>query len=558
MSLNMYVGEVQAQTESMNAFCNATIQGMEEVIRSIDSFAGDVMLQGKTYDSAKIFFVQTYRQLAQGIIYLCEELIRQNNAFPADFQAEVATVDVIEQEIREQIRELERMIAAIEAMSEETPGAAAMLAIYHAMKRKLEDKLERLYNFNYPSSENYRTAFELAASIAKGLAEVQSGKGFQAGSGTFHTDKLNMEWAKPIQVITEEKIRQAQIEEKLALKEREANKPWYQKTAISAWEYIQELKDSVVEAHESWYQKTGIGAWEYIQGLSNSVAEANIGLEIPMGDELENKKAFQIGNLTGNVLTGFQAVAEVVVGTFTIGGSNAGTAVVGVGTGGLALPVILPANAAITVAAGGMVTHGGFVWYNTIQNGRDTIQKFQSSSGTNGTGNGNLGSRKNTNVDNFDAKTATNKQKGNYGEIKSNDNLLNNQSLKDAGFDLKPVGKAAPSSIDDKIVKGIDGLYENTNAESKIKYVIDEAKFGSSQLGKTKDGTQMSNDWLTGTKTEKSRILKAVDGDEKLARKITGALKKDQVERVLSKVDSSGNVKTYRIDAKGDIIGEWP
>lgn len=25
-----------------------------------------------------------------------------------------------------------------------------------------------------------------------------------------------------------------------------------------------------------------------------------------------------------------------------------------------------------------------------------------------------------------------------------------------------------------------------------------------------------------------------------------------------NKLDSSGNVKTYRIDAKGDIIGEWP
>jgi toxin len=53
---------------------------MEQVIRPIGAFAGDVVLQGKTYDSAKVFFVQTYRQLAQGIIYLCEELIRQNNA----------------------------------------------------------------------------------------------------------------------------------------------------------------------------------------------------------------------------------------------------------------------------------------------------------------------------------------------------------------------------------------------------------------------------------------------------------------------------------------------
>ncbi|GAB6421429.1 hypothetical protein bcgnr5372_23300 [Bacillus luti] len=135
---------------------------------------------------------------------------------------------------------------------------------------------------------------------------------------------------------------------------------------------------------------------------------------------------------------------------------------------------------------------------------------------------------------------------------------MNNQSLKEAGFDLKPVGRSAPSGINDKIVKGIDGLYENINAESKIKYVIDEAKFGSSQLGKIKDGRQMSDDWLTGVKTEKSRILKAVDGDKRLADKITKALERDRVERVLSKVDSSGKVKTFKVDAKGNIVGEWP
>ncbi|MBM6648305.1 hypothetical protein [Bacillus sp. RIT 809] len=175
-------------------------------------------------------------------------------------------------------------------------------------------------------------------------------------------------------------------------------------------------------------------------------------------------------------------------------------------------------------------------------------------------GKGKPSSNKNTNVDDFDAKIATNKQKGNYGEIKSSDNLLNNQSLKDAGFDLKLVGKSTPSSINDKIVKGIDGLYENANPNpnSNIKYVIDEAKFGSSKLGKTKDGPQMSNDWLNGSETGKSRILKAVDGDEVLAEKIANALEDSEVERVLSKVDSSGNVKTYRLDEEGNNIGEWP
>ncbi|NIE91050.1 hypothetical protein F3J09_09605 [Bacillus sp. Ab-1751] len=227
-----------------------------------------------------------------------------------------------------------------------------------------------------------------------------------------------------------------------------------------------------------------------------------------------------------------------------------------VGTGGLASPIVIPLDIVATATGASLFVHGGFVWNKSIQNTKDTIQKIQSSGG--GAANGKPSSNKNTNVDNFDAKTATNKQKGNYGEIKSSDNLLNNQSLKEAGFDLKPVGKSAPTGINDKIVKGIDGLYENANPNSNIKYVIDEAKFGSSQLGKTKDGRQMSNDWLNGSETGKSRILKAVDGDEVLAEKIANALEDSEVERVLSKVDSSGKVKTYRLDEEGNNIGEWP
>src|SRR5699024_6631653 len=161
-------------------------------------------------------------------------------------------------------------------------------------------------------------------------------------------------------------------------------------------------------------------------------------------------------------------------------------------------------------------------------------------------------------LDEFNSKVATNKQKGNFGEIISSDNILTNQSIKEAGYDLKPVGRPAPSRVDDKIVRGIDGLYENTNPNSNVKYVVDEAKFGSSQLGKTRDGKQMSNDWLTGASTKKSRILKAVDNDGELASEIEQALNLNKLERVLYKVDSNGNVKTFRLDENGDIIGEWP
>ncbi len=200
MSLNMYLGEVQNQTQSMNAVCTATIQGMEQVIQLIDAFATDTVLQGRTYSSAKIFFVQTFRPLAQGIIYLCEELIRQNDTFPRDFQSQVASTDVLEQEVREQIQEINQMIASIEVIDEATPmpGIDAIVAVLVEMRKKLEEKLEHLYEFNYTSSNNYSTALQLVASIATGLAEVQSGKGFSPVSGTFSTQGLNMEWITSI------------------------------------------------------------------------------------------------------------------------------------------------------------------------------------------------------------------------------------------------------------------------------------------------------------------------------------------------------------------------
>ncbi|ARZ61973.1 MULTISPECIES: AHH domain-containing protein [Bacillus cereus group] len=210
MSLNMYLGEMQNQTESMNAVCVATIQAMEQAIQSIDAFAADTVLQGQTYSSAKIFFVQTFRPLAQGIIYLCEELIRQNDAFPSDFQSQVASTDVIEQEIREQIQEINRMVASIEAISIATvlPGIDAMVIVVMEMRKKLQEKLEHLYEFNYTSSNNYNTALQLVASITAGLAEVQSGKGFSLVSGTFSTQGLNMDWTVSIQEIADEKKRQ--------------------------------------------------------------------------------------------------------------------------------------------------------------------------------------------------------------------------------------------------------------------------------------------------------------------------------------------------------------
>ncbi len=152
--------------------------------------------------------------------------------------------------------------------------------------------------------------------------------------------------------------------------------------------------------------------------------------------------------------------------------------------------------------------------------------------------------------DAFDASKATNKQKGNYGEIKAADNLVNNKALKDAGYDLTKIGDSAPTGLDDKIVKGIDGIYEN--ATPPPKFVIDEAKFNTAGLGKTKDGKQMSDGWIEGSE----RLEKQV-GPRKAA-EIKDAMLDGDVEKVLSKIDKNGNVVTKQLDQNGNIIGDWP
>ncbi|EEM97740.1 Hypothetical cytosolic protein [Bacillus thuringiensis IBL 200] len=268
----MYFGEVQSQTQSMNAVCIATIQGMEQAIQSIDAFAVDTVLQGQTYSSAKAFFVQTFRPLAQGIIYLCEELIRQNDAFPSQFQSQVAQADVIEQEILEQIRDIDRMKASMEAISQAMPipGMDAMANLFTVMRKKLQEKLEHLYEFNFTSSSNYDTALQLASSIATGLAEVQSGKGFSPASGTFSTQGLNMDWTTSIQSIGEERARQSEnLLKSSSIEEGEMCGKLPEKSTF------EKIRDGIVEGAGEAVEDTiegfkALGKWETWENMGNA------------------------------------------------------------------------------------------------------------------------------------------------------------------------------------------------------------------------------------------------------------------------------------------------
>ncbi|MEI4803841.1 hypothetical protein WAZ07_21930 [Bacillus sp. FJAT-51639] len=106
-----------------------------------------------------------------------------------------------------------------------------------------------------------------------------------------------------------------------------------------------------------------------------------VGLTPPVSDELESKRAYQTGKLTGNVLSGVWSIVEILGGCALATGSNIGTVLLEGITVGAASPIALPANAVLIVAGAGVATPGTFVWHNNVQNSIDTLQRFQSSSG---------------------------------------------------------------------------------------------------------------------------------------------------------------------------------
>ncbi|WP_439022307.1 T7SS effector LXG polymorphic toxin [Bacillus thuringiensis] len=594
MSLNMYLGEVQNQTQSMNAICNATIQSMEQAIQSIDAFAIDTVLQGQTYSSAKSYLVQTFRPLAQGIICLCEELIRQNEAFPNEFQAKVASTDVIEHEIRQQIQEINQSIASIEAIEVLTPmpGVDAIVAVLVAMRKKLEEKLERLYEFNHSSSNNYSTALQLAASITAGLAEVQSGKGFSPVSGTFSTQGLNMDWVSSIQGIIEETARKNDQ----SIKDIETNNIIEEKSPVrNAWD---DAADSIVGTFET--------AKKMREAIQRGSGKA-IGDEIESAIALSNMDigtfinvTYALFHLDETAKNMWHAFSNKIKRDMIEGDAESRTELTTYGLTQIATTILgdRALNKVGHITKGAKASSGVSTFANAVKLAKElkpTLEMLQSFkreasyalSSVGGTivtkipqgelieayykfaksKDGGKGTGKTSEIAKESGKVAqtleaaraqqrtviesvesgevalkTTKRKGNYGEMKMDD-FFESQTYTRISDDRV-------LTLDQKIVKGIDAVYENSSPPPK--YVIAEAKYNTAQLSNTKDGKQMSETWIDG-----SRRLESTVGEE-MADKIREEmlLNPENVQNILINVDKDGNVVKSILDSSGKKIIE--
>ncbi|GHU40259.1 hypothetical protein FACS1894193_02260 [Bacilli bacterium] len=214
----MYLSESRTQADSVATRCDSRVKGYESLQKAISDFYFNSQgLSGKTYDSAKEYFMSVLYPLAQGGVLLSEATKEAVKRFPEEYTARVDTCDWKESELIERLTQIDQQIRNlydIRSNIEYYPmpdlikttllyANEEQIQLYQDMNRAFSEKLDRLREFNASSPDIFSEIDALESSIKQGLAQVKTS--WNASSGTF-TMPQDLSWAKSISNIKSAKI----------------------------------------------------------------------------------------------------------------------------------------------------------------------------------------------------------------------------------------------------------------------------------------------------------------------------------------------------------------
>ncbi|WP_231877272.1 T7SS effector LXG polymorphic toxin [Bhargavaea cecembensis] len=141
-------------------------------------------------------------------------------------------------------------------------------------------------------------------------------------------------------------------------------------------------------------------------------------------------------------------------------------------------------------------------------------------------------------VESGKTKLKDNRQRGNYGEMKMD------VHYESQGYSR--ISRGRVTKLDQQIVQGIDGVYEN--ATPPPKFIIAEAKFNKSQLSNLKsDIRQMDNRWIS------QRLMKAVNINKYKEIILERTINSSNIESRLVRVKKDGQIVERTLDKAGYI-----
>ncbi|WP_314066076.1 T7SS effector LXG polymorphic toxin [uncultured Vagococcus sp.] len=227
MSVDMYVSSSQSQASSVAAICRQQKQGYEQLQRAINDFVvGSPQLQGAAYDSAKQFFSTVLIPLSKGGILLSEAVMEACQKFPEEYMAAVDSGDLRESDLREKIEQLNRQMSELSDLNDRLQsmlfrqqqdgaldgsiasrmsGAHSLMATYGRAKQKLQEKLDKLLEFNGRSPDIFAEIEGLKQVVKTGTGVASSS--WNSSVGTFSIPKLDkMSWAKDVNTLWQERL----------------------------------------------------------------------------------------------------------------------------------------------------------------------------------------------------------------------------------------------------------------------------------------------------------------------------------------------------------------
>lgn len=208
----MYLSSSQQQASSVSSLCKKQIEGYESAQKAIADFVGNAPnLKGKAYDSGKAYFNAVLSPLAKGGILLSEAVEKAVKKFPEDYIAKVDSGDLKQSELEERIREVSQRLSQMQTArdvinSSKTPDLSKgyqltansmLMNVYNAQKQKLQEKLEKLLEFNATSPQLFSDIASLQSAVEQGLAQTTNA--WNASTGTFTVPSgKDLEWTKAV------------------------------------------------------------------------------------------------------------------------------------------------------------------------------------------------------------------------------------------------------------------------------------------------------------------------------------------------------------------------
>ncbi|MBP2098434.1 hypothetical protein [Enterococcus rivorum] len=159
MSLDFFVGEMQAQANEASRMASEANQAVSLMQQSIHQFLS-APLSSKTYDTAKRYFSVAYLPLGQSVIMVGESLTTAHQRMISDFQGMVGGCDIQEEILKNQIQQWEQLkyqlSLQIDQAKEWKPDLEQRYMNACNTVDRIQERLEKLYAYNAHSASIFQ------------------------------------------------------------------------------------------------------------------------------------------------------------------------------------------------------------------------------------------------------------------------------------------------------------------------------------------------------------------------------------------------------------------